>query len=46
MDIANKKIKVSVNFYEEVTAEKLLRTIRDIKKNVNTYDLFTELTVA
>ena len=46
MDIANEKIKVSVKFYEEVTAEKLLRTIRDIKKIVNTYDLFTELTAA
>ena len=41
--IATEKIKESIEVYEEERNEQLLRTVRDFKKFVDTYDLFTEL---
>ena len=41
--IASEKIKENIEVYEEGNNEQLLRTVRDFKKFVGTYDLFTEL---
>ena len=41
--IATEKIKESVEVYEEGNNEQLLRTVRDFKNFVDTYDLFAEL---
>ena len=46
MTIAGEKIKESIEVYEEGNNKHLLRIIRDLKKFVNTYDLFTELSEA
>ena len=41
--IASEKIKENIEVYEEGNNEQLLRTVRDFKNFVDTYDLFTEL---
>ena len=41
--IAGEKIIESIEVYEEGNNEQLLRTVRDFKNFVDTYDLFTEL---
>ena len=41
--ITGEKIKESIEVQEEENNEQLLRTVRDLKNVVDTYDLFTEL---
>ena len=41
--IASEKIKENIEVYEEGNNKQLLRTVRDFKNFVDTYDLFTEL---
>ena len=41
--IATEKIKESIEVYEEGNNEQLLRTVRDFKNFVHTYDLFAEI---